>query len=185
MVKLFNVHFSRRTLRLFVVESLLLVSALLFPIFLHFGTSLTSALMSDYRIWKIGTVAGICLLFLYCNNLYSLSSLEHREGAHSRFLRALGLASVALGLLYCIFPSIELYRGFSIIGVSLAAVLLITNRAAFIARESTRQQRKPIVILGEGSLAKLIARAIEERADLNFQVAGYVGDGWKDSSPPC
>lgn len=181
MIRLFNVHFSRRALQLFVVDSLLLVSALVFAISLHFGTSLTIALMSDYRIWKIGTVVGICLLFLYCNNLYSPSWLKDRARVHSRFLQALGLASVSLGLLYCIFPSIELYRGFSIIGVSLAAVLLITNRTAFIAHAHTRQQRKPIVILGQGSLAKLVVRAIEERADLNFQVAGYVGDVWKNS----
>jgi len=187
MVRLFNVHFSRRTLQLFLVESLLLVSALLLPVFFHFGKNPTNPLVMDYRAWKIAAVAGICLLFLYFNNLYSPSWVKERRKAHSRFLQALGAAAIVLGLLYCFFPGMELYRGFSITGVSLVAVVLISNRAMFVAREEAMQEKKLVVILGDGSLARSVARAIEERADLGFQVAGYVGGMWKsavDSEAP-
>lgn len=186
MVKLFNVHFSTRTLQLILVESLLLIFALLLPAFFHFGKN-PSDIMADYRGWKIAAAAAVCLLFLYCSNLYSPQWMKERQKAHSRFLKALGAACIALGLLYGIFPGLQLYRGFSITSVSVAAVLLISNRAAFLAREESKEQKKLIVILGDGSLARSIAHEIEEREDLGFHVAGYVGSLWKstvDSEAP-
>lgn len=181
MVKLFSVHFSGRTLQLFAVETLLLFGALLVPVLLHFGNSPSDALIADYRVWKIAAVAAICLLFLYCNNLYSPSWVKERNQALSKFLQSLGAAALVLGLLYSIFPGMQLYRGFSITSVSLAALLLISNRAAFVARQEATQESKPIIILGDGSMARFILRAIQYRTDLGFQVAGYVGGVWKSA----
>lgn len=176
MVKLFSVYFPKKTLELIVVESFLVLGALLLPAVILFGADASDALVAESRGLKIALAAGVCVASLYGANLYSPRYLRNEKSVYPGFVQGLGIAAVVLALLYSVFPTMQVFRGFAITGISLAAILLVSNRKAFIAHERAKKAKGPLVILGDGHLAGSIAVSIAERSDLGLQLAGYFGD---------
>lgn len=177
MVRLFNVYFPKRVLQLIGVESFLIVGALYCVALLHFGPG-TSALDSEPGCLKIALVAGVCLPVLYYSDVYSRVCLRKTGALLSRLIKGLGAAAILISLVYYIFPAVQLYRGYAITGICLTAGVLILNRRLFAAVNWTGQHGGAVVILGDGALAAAIAGVIEDRPELGFRMAGYLGGEW-------
>lgn len=177
MVKLFSIYVPKRVLQLIGVESFLIGGALYCVALFHFGPD-TSALDSESGYLKIAFVAGVCLPVLYYSDVYSPSCLRKTGALLSRLVKGLGVAAILISLVYYCFPAAELYRGFATTGICLTAGVLILNRHLFVAVNGTGKRGGPVVVLGDGALAAAIAAVIEDRPELGFRMAGYLGGEW-------
>jgi sugar transferase (PEP-CTERM system associated) len=182
MVKLFNVYYPKRTLQLLVVESTLIILALVGSVFVHFRSEPLAIFRSEIGLFKIALVAGVCVFFLYYNNLYSPGVVRDPRKILARFMQGLGIAAVVLALAYYLVPGLQLYRGFAVTGISFAAVLLISNRAVFSAASRSTEPKKNVIILGEGAMARLLAKVIQERTELGLSLIGYLGNEWRSET---
>jgi sugar transferase (PEP-CTERM system associated) len=84
----------------------------------------------------------------------------------------LGVAYLALGLLYYLYPPVQLGRGIFHIGFLLVGLLLLLWRRLFSVINSAAGLAERVVILGDGALAESLAREIETRPELGIRLAG-------------
>jgi sugar transferase (PEP-CTERM system associated) len=160
-----------------IVEALLIVLSLVCAVKLRFWSKPTDlavyVALPDFA-GQIAVVVAVCLACFYCNDLYDLST---GYGPVERVLRveqSLGAASLLLGLLYFLFPSLLLGRGVFMIGMILVTAFVLLARK-FLDRAwqlTTSIQR--VVILGTGQLALELAREFIRREDLGMRLAGFV-----------
>jgi sugar transferase (PEP-CTERM system associated) len=179
MVKLFNVYYPKRTLQLFVGEGILLTIALLFAAFLHFRRGTLASFSTDFGFLKVGLVAVICLFFLYYSNLYAPSLLRNPRLLSVHFFQGFGIAAVFLAMAFYLRPRLELYPGFAVTGISLSILLLLLSRQIFLATKRSESSAERVVILGEGKMARTLARVLQERSELGFSLVGYLGNRWR------
>jgi exopolysaccharide biosynthesis polyprenyl glycosylphosphotransferase len=179
MVKLFNVYYPKRTLQLFVFESFLITIALTLPAVIHFRDKPLNGFVAEFGFLKIAMVAVTCLFFLYYSNLYAPSILRNPDQVSVNFLKGFGIASIVIATTYHFLPGLELYRGFAVTGISLATILLVSNRTVLSGAKQLQASKEGVVILGDGKMARLVANVIQERSELGFTILGYVGDRWR------
>jgi sugar transferase (PEP-CTERM system associated) len=84
----------------------------------------------------------------------------------------MGVAYIALGLFYYLYPPMKLGRGIFHLGFLFAGLLLLLWRRLFSAINNTQGFAERVVILGEGSLAESLLHEIEMRPELGICVAG-------------
>jgi len=182
MVKLFNVYFPKRTLLLLAAEMLLVCGALFGTALLHFGVKTPLVLTVQYGYIKVGFLAAICLFFLYYSDLYAPSSLRNSPAVPPRFIKGLGIACLIVAPVYYLVPSLQLFRGFAITGISVAAILLVSHRQLFFAFNKSNELAEAVVILGEGRMATNVARVVQNRPELGLHLIGYLGTEWVPDS---
>ena len=131
--------------------------------------------------FKLGFLAAVCLFFLYCSDLYAPSSLRNSPAVAPRFIKGLGIACLVVAPIYYVVPSLQLFHGFAIMGISLAALFLVSHRQVFFAVNKSTEYLESVVILGEGRMASNVARVIQHRPELGLQLLGYLGSEWYSS----
>lgn len=109
----------------------------------------------------------------YINDLYNLNGVRHPSEEAVRLGQALGFASLLLGLLYFLVPSLLIRRGVFFIGMSLIAVFEFSLRV-FLDKVWRLAATENILILGTRGLGIEVARELGRRDDLNVHLAGFV-----------
>jgi sugar transferase (PEP-CTERM system associated) len=165
-----------------VIEGLLIGLSLIAAVKVRFWND--PAELSSYMNFpdfggQIAIVVTVCLACFYCNDLYDLT---HRYDPVERVLRveqSLGAASLLLGSVYFLFPTLLLSRGVFIIAMILATAFILAGRKILdhVWRLANSLQR--VVILGTGQIALDLAREISRRNDLGMKLEGFV------STPGC
>src|SRR5258708_22399567 len=178
MFRIFNQYVSAKSFLLMLVEGLLVVVALICAAGLRFWNNPAEFALyvafPDFAV-QIAIVVAVCLICFYCNDLYDLNGESGSMEQVLRVEQSLGAALLLLGLLYFLFPGLLLSRGVFLMGMLLAAALVILCRRILdrVWRLSSPLQR--VVILGTGELALELAREITRREDLNMKLEGFVG----------
>src|SRR5690349_16558364 len=111
MFRIFNQYVSVKSLLLMLVESCLIVLSLVCAVMLRFWNDPTEfALYVAFPDFagQIAIVVAVCLACFYFNDLYNLSSGCPPMERILRIEQSLGAASLLLGLLYFLFPSLLL-----------------------------------------------------------------------------
>jgi sugar transferase (PEP-CTERM system associated) len=121
---------------------------------------------------KILFVSVAFLTCMYYFDLYDSAIVSNRREALVRLIQVLGVAYIALGLLYYLYPPVRLGRGIFHLGFLFVGLLLLLWRRLFSVINSTQRLAERVVILGEGSLADSLLREIEMRPELGIRVAG-------------
>jgi sugar transferase (PEP-CTERM system associated) len=178
MFRIFNQYVSAKSFLLMVVEGLLIVLSLICAVKLRFWNNPTEltfyVALPDFAV-QIAIVVVVCMACFYCNDLYDLST---SYGSMERVLRveqSLGAASLLLGLLYFLFPSLLLSRGVFIIGMLLVAALIVVSRKLLDRAWQFTAPMQRVAILGTGQLALELARELSRRNDLSMKLEGFVG----------
>jgi len=130
-----------------------------------------SMLMYEHGSLKILFVSIAFMICMYYFDLYDSSILSNRREALIRLIQVLGVAYVALGLVYYLYPRVKLGRGIFNIGFLFVALLLLLWRKLFSILNNTPQLAERVVILGEGALAEALVHEIESRPELGIRVA--------------
>lgn len=172
MIRLLHAYVPRRTLLLGISEACLITLALVASALARLGAG-EARLMLTYQngSLKIVFVSVAFLTCMYYFDLYDSAIVSNRREALVRLIQVLGVAYIALGLLYYLYPPVRLGRGIFHLGFLFVGLLLLLWRRLFSVINNTQRLAERVVILGEGSLADSLVREIEMRPELGIRVA--------------
>jgi len=134
----------------------------------------------QYGILKILLVSVAFIACMYYFDLYEFPIVSNRREAFVRVVQVLGVAYIALGLLYYLYPPVKLGRGIFNIGFVFVGLLLLLWRRLFSVVNNTPWLAERVVILGEGRLAESLLHEIELRPELGIRVQScpqIIGNG--------
>jgi sugar transferase (PEP-CTERM system associated) len=172
-------RFNARMVLLLLAEAMLLFGGLIIAVYVRLGAAdAEDALIERHGFYKAGLATVFCLASFYLFDLYDFVVIHDRRDLVLRLFQALGLAWVALALIFYALPQVMIGRGVSFISLPLALLLMVGWRLAihWVLRHPEIGER--ILIVGSSPFAIEIARETLGRPDAGFRVVGFV-----DSDP--
>src|SRR5438094_56598 len=168
-----------RTVLLLFGEAMLLFGGLIVAVYVRLGAiDAEETLILRNGFYKAALFTIFCLASFYLFDLYDFVVMHDRRELVLRLLQALGLAWVALALLFYALPQVMIGRGVSLIAVPAALLLMVIWRLAIHWVLGHPELGERILIVGSGPFAVEIARETLGRQDAGFRVVGFV-----DSDP--
>jgi sugar transferase (PEP-CTERM system associated) len=168
-------RFNARTILLLLVEAMLLFSGLIVAVYARLGAvGAEDALIIHYGFYKAALATIFCLTAFYLFDLYDFVVMHDRAELVLRLLQALGLAWVALALLFYAVPQVMIGRGVSLVSMPLALLMMVGWRVAIHWVLGHPEWGERILIVGSGEFAVEIAREALGRPDAGFRVVGFV-----------
>ena len=172
-------RFNQRMLLLLLAEALLLFGGLVVAVYVRLGAiDAEDALITRHGFYKAALATVFCLASFYLLDLYDFVVMHDRRELVLRLLQALGLAWIALALVFYLMPQVIIGRGVSMISLPLALLLMVGWRLAIHWVLGHPEIGERILIVGSGPFAIEIARETLGRPDAGFRVVGFV-----DSDP--
>ena len=173
LIRFMHTYIPTRTLILGISEACLISLALVAAALARLGTDGASYMMAyQFGSLKILFVSVAFMACMYYFELYDSAIVSDRREVLVRLIQVLGVAYIALGLFYYLYPPVRLGRGVFHIGFLFVGFLLLLWRWLFSAINSTQRLAERVVILGEGALAKSLLHEIETRPELGIRVTG-------------
>jgi sugar transferase (PEP-CTERM system associated) len=176
MIRLFNQYVSSKSIVLMVIEGGLLVLALLCGTWIRIrtiGLDFDDYIgLPEFPIQAVTFVGILQICFYYCDR-YDLTAIRRGTEQFISLVQSVGAGCLLLGLLYFVFPSLQLGRGVFFISVVLVASFVMVSRALLDQVWKVAAPKENILILGTGPLAMTVARELNTRDDLNAAVAGF------------
>jgi sugar transferase (PEP-CTERM system associated) len=168
-MQLFKRNVSPQELILFASEIVLICLAMIVAIRLH-GTG-------DGAVpWQILPAAALCQLCLYYNDVYDLTLVQSGRELLVRLVQAAGAASILLGILYLVVPSLAVQGLPFVQSLAILLVVIPAGRALFTYVARNPLLVEPVLIIGTGQGPREVARELLSRDDPAYQVVGYVDD---------
>jgi sugar transferase (PEP-CTERM system associated) len=172
-------RFNGRMLLLLLTEAMLLFGGLIVAVYVRLGAvDAEETLLSRNGFYKAALATVFCLASFYLFDLYDFVVMHDRRELVLRLMQALGLAWVALALMFYAVPQVMIGRGVSFISLPLALLLMVGWRLAIHWVLGHPDLGERILIVGSGPFAIEIARETLGRPDAGFRVIGFV-----DSDP--
>ena len=182
MIRLFSQYVSPKTLLLVGLETVLISLSLLCAVRLRFwNDSLEFQSYTDlpHFAWQLMAIVVVFQACFYLNDLYDPDPESTPQDQALRVGQSLGAASLLLGLVYFLIPSLLVRDGVFFLNMILAGALVFLSRIALDRLWSAAPARN-ILILGAGPLASTVAREIAARQDLKWNLLGFV----QETEPP-
>lgn len=167
---------NARTVLLLLAEATVVFGAIIAAVDLRFGFD-----GAPYELWerqgflKAGLATVFCLAAFYFFDLYDFIVMHDRRELVLRLVQALGLAWIALALMFYMFPHLMIGRGVALIALPLALTLMVGWRLSihwFLGHPDFGER---ILIVGSGNLAVEVAREVLNRPDAGYRIIGFVG----------
>ncbi len=167
---------NARTVLLLFAEATVIFGAIVGAVDLRFGFEAASyELVERHGLWKAGMATAFCLAAFYFFDLYDFVVMHDRRELVLRLVQALGLAWIALALMFYLFPYLVIGRGVALIALPLALTLMVGWRISihwFLGHPDFGER---ILIVGSGNLAVEVAREVLNRPDAGYRIVGFVG----------
>src|SRR5215213_5215600 len=106
---------------------------------------------------KVGVVTAFCLAAFYLYDLYDFVVMHDRRELVLRLVQALGLAWIALAVIFYALPRLMIGRGVSLIALPLALALMVAWRVSIHWLMGHPNVGERILIVGSGESAIEIA----------------------------
>ena len=170
-MQLFNRYVSSRGLTVFGCEILLIFGSVAIAARVHGeGANVTDDL------WKIALVTGLCQICFYYNDLYDLTVVHSSRELLIRLLQAAGAASILIALLYLAFPPLVIGNGIFVSSLVIFLIAIIAWRLLFNRLAYASQLEERVLIVGAGTIARMVARQIQQQHDFGYRVVGFIND---------
>jgi sugar transferase (PEP-CTERM system associated) len=170
-MQVFNRHVSAKGLTVFSFETVLISGSILVAARVH---GPIAALPGAF--WKITVATAVCALCFYYNDLYDLTIVHSKTELLVRVMRAAGTAALALATATVIVPAVNIGHGVFLTSVGLLLVVIPAWRIAFDGVTRDRHLEDRVLIVGTGSIARLIAWQIENQHDFAYRIVGYLAE---------
>ena len=158
---------------------MLLFCGLIVAVYVRLGAvDAEDALINRHGFYKAALATIFCLTSFYLFDLYDFVVMHDRGELVLRMLQALGLAWIALALLFYVVPQVMLGRGVSLISMPVALLLMVGWRLGIHWVLGHPELGERILIVGSGPFAIEVARETLQRPDAGFRIVGFV-----DSDP--
>jgi len=178
LVKLGAHYVPRRSLILALSESVLFISALMLATVLRFlDLSVARDYFSHPQNWlRFASVTLICQLALYYNELYEVRVASSRGAKVARAFAAMGIALMALSLLYYLVPAFRMERGIAILAALLSIGFLVAWRLTLERTKVFNRPLERILVMGTGQHGINLAGEILRRPELQYKVVGFLDE---------
>ena len=168
-------RFNTRTLLLILAESLLMFGGMIAAAQIRLGANdAYYELVARNGFYKAALATAFCLGAFYLYDLYDFVVMHDRRELVLRLIQALGLAWVALAIVFYLLPQLMLGRGISLIALPLALTLMVGWRISIHWLLGHPMVGERILIVGSGAAAIEIAREVLERRDAGYRIVGFV-----------
>lgn len=166
---------NARTMLLLLVEAMLLFGGLVVAVYVRLGAvDAEDALIQRHGFYKAALATVFCLTSFYIFDLYDFVVMHDRGELVLRLLQALGLAWIALALLFYAVPQVMIGRGVTLIALPVALLLMVGWRVSIHWVLGHPEIGERILIVGSGPFAVEVARETLNRPDAGFRVVGFV-----------
>src|SRR5207248_7728128 len=159
------------TLLLLAAEAVLIFGCLVAAAELRLGMDdAYAALTERHGFYKAALATFFCLGAFYLYDLYDFVVMHDRRELVLRLIQALGLAWIALALVFYAMPQAMLGRGISLISLPLALAFMVGWRVSIHWLLGHPSVGERILIVGSGDSAVEIAREVLDRRDAGFRI---------------
>ena len=166
---------NERTLLLLLAEALLIFGGMVVSVYVRFATlDADDVLITHYGFYKAALATVFCLCAFYLYDLYDFVVIHDRRELVLRLIQALGLAWMALALVFYAMPQLMIGRGISLISLLIALFLMVGWRLSIHWLLGHPHIGEKILIVGSGSDAVEVAREALERRDAGYRIVGFV-----------
>ena len=131
-------------------------------------------LIARHGYYKAALITAFCLSAFYLYDLYDFVVMHDRRELVLRLVQALGLAWVALAILFYALPGWMIGRGVSLIALPLALSMMVGWRVSIHWLLGHPLVGERILIVGSGDSAREIAREVLSRQDAGYRIVGFV-----------
>lgn len=174
-VQLFNHPIKIVYLLLIVAEGALLAASVYLGVYLRFIDNPGAIADSVGPVGaKAALFAAVMMLSMVSVGLYNRRLRDGLSGIMIRLGLALGVGALALVIVFYLFPSLMLGRSVLGLAVAAALVLLLLTRFIFMRLLAQQQIRRRVLVLGAGKRAFPLFM-LRRRSDLiGYSVVGYL-----------
>jgi sugar transferase (PEP-CTERM system associated) len=165
-----------RVLYLMIFEGLLIYSCGLIAIYLRFGDDALEVLFTRHARLKLLLLMVIVQGAFYLFDLYNLRLIRQRAELSLRLCQALGLAAIALALIFYALPQMMLGRGVFLLSLLLMLTAMSCWRLFTMWLIGHPRLAERVLILGTEQSAIELAREVLARREAGYQIVGFVGD---------
>ena len=178
MLRLLRQYFPIRNIVFFIFEGFIIFgSVLLSTVLLTYSDSYLFDALLVLRIFLITIICQVCL---YYNDLYDFDISSTLTETVIRLLQALGITSIALALIYFLFPLIIIDQKIFILSILFLLIFIIGWRLLYIQILTKGIFNEHIIILGSSSLAVDIFKEIDNTIDCGYTVSIMIPDSEND-----
>ena len=168
-------RFNTRTLLLILAEAVLLFGGMIAAAEIRLGVDDSYyELVVRNGFYKAALATVFCLGAFYLYDLYDFVVMHDRRELVLRLIQALGLAWIALAIVFYALPQLMIGRGVSLIALPLALTLMVGWRVSIHWLLGHPLVGERILIVGSGDVAVEIAREVLERRDAGYRIVGFV-----------
>lgn len=155
-----------------LLESLLLYLSILLASWIVFGSTWGGSFPGLHL--KAACIIVVCVLCLYCNNVYNLRAISGYLDLVIKLFQSLGAALILLALFYIGFSQASLGTGFFFVYVPVVVAVLSAWRFVYIFILKSGFLSQKVIVLGDGEFALDICREIEREIDCGYSVVALV-----------
>jgi sugar transferase (PEP-CTERM system associated) len=168
-------RFNARTPLLILAEALLMFGGMVAAAEIRLGPDdAYYELVARNGFYKAALATAFCLGAFYLYDLYDFVIMHDRRELVLRLIQALGLAWIALAIVFYMLPQLMLGRGISLIALPLALALMVGWRVSIHWLLGHPMVGERILIVGSGTAAVEIAREVLDRRDAGYRIVGFV-----------
>ncbi|WP_300463416.1 TIGR03013 family XrtA/PEP-CTERM system glycosyltransferase [Desulfobacula sp.] len=181
MLRLLKQYFPIRNIIFFIFEGIIIFgSVLLSTVLLTFSTSY---LFDALLVLRIALITIVCQTCLYYNELYDFDISSSLTETSIRLLQALGITSIALAVVYFVFPLAIIDQKVFLLSIFFLLFFIIGWRLFYIQILNKGIFNEHIIILGSSSLAIGIFKEINTTIDCGYTVAIMIPDSENEDYP--
>jgi len=174
MLRLFKQYFPIRNIIFFIFEGVIIFSSVLLScVILTFSDSYLFDLL---LVMRIALITVICQICLYYNELYDFSIAATISEMGIRLFQALGIASIALAVVYFLFPIVIIDQKIFALSLIFLVVFIISWRVLYLYILNKGIFNENIIILGSNGLALDIYSEIAKNIDCGYTVSVMIPD---------
>jgi len=172
MISLFRNYYTIRNVFLITLESLLLYLSIILSSIIVFGNGLGG----EYPILhlKAAFIVMVCVLCLYCNNVYSIKDTKGYTDLTIKLFQSFGAALILLAFFYMSFSQAIISTGFFFVYIPIVVAVLSAWRFIYVFLLKSGVLSQNIFILGDSDLALDICQEIDHEIDCGYCVKGIV-----------
>ena len=179
MLKLFNKYFPIRNFLFFIGESVLIIAGIWLAMYLLSGGEGSEAPSRGPVFLKILLTTLLIQASLYYHNLYEFSQFYTFADLSIRIVQAIGFACIFLAVFYFFLPATALHQTIFFVGLFFLLLVLVSWRIGYQYICRNKLFNEKIVLVGDGSLASLISKEINENLDSGYSVAAVFSNPGK------
>lgn len=186
MIRFLHIYLPARMVLLVACELLVIGLGFLGASTLGTPFGANAAGLYALGIGKVAVVVAIFAICMWYLDLYDPLVITSRREVFARMPQVFGWATLALILLYRIFPFLHLGAFNFLLGMVMAGLLLMMCREGFLWLTKSHVMERKVVVLGNGTFAHSLIDEITARPELGLDVVGrlYFSGSWKLDGRP-